>query len=324
MIKLRVTLALFFLSCALGFSQNSGSGAGGRTGGTTGGNPGSNAGGETVLRAIQKSFPAVVTDVLFIENDWAVIAGGETFFWAGGRLLPKAVKDETDSYSPHLFYNVPVRPAPPDSYPPEYIETLRSRGSSQARMERKDSNRAFQGVLYGGLDRDSIEALIERIDFLGFKINIHRDIAPVLRRIDAEIKKQDVLDTFIDSIGSIEGYNWREIAGTQRMSYHSWGLAIDIQPKRLGGKAIYWQWERGRNRDWMLVPLENRWNPPDQVIEIFEKEGFIWGGKWPFYDNMHFEYRPELHELARLIASNSSINAGRGLDLHHIHPNNIK
>jgi hypothetical protein len=25
-----------------------------------------------------------------------------------------------------------------------------------------------------------------------------------------------------------------------------------------------------------------------------EEEGFIWGGKWPMYDTMHFEYRPEL------------------------------
>ena len=27
---------------------------------------------------------------------------------------------------------------------------------------------------------------------------------------------------------------------------------------------------------------------------IFEKHGFIWGGRWYHYDTMHFEYRPEL------------------------------
>ena len=31
-----------------------------------------------------------------------------------------------------------------------------------------------------------------------------------------------------------------------------------------------------------------------EVVEIFEKYGFIWGGKWYHYDTMHFEYRPEL------------------------------
>jgi len=33
---------------------------------------------------------------------------------------------------------------------------------------------------------------------------------------------------------------------------------------------------------------------PDEIVGIFEKYGFIWGGKWLFYDNMHFEYRPEI------------------------------
>ena len=30
------------------------------------------------------------------------------------------------------------------------------------------------------------------------------------------------------------------------------------------------------------------------IPEIFEKHGFIWGGKWDHFDTMHFEYRPEL------------------------------
>jgi len=27
---------------------------------------------------------------------------------------------------------------------------------------------------------------------------------------------------------------------------------------------------------------------------VFERHGFIWGGRWWHYDTMHFEYRPEL------------------------------
>ena len=44
----------------------------------------------------------------------------------------------------------------------------------------------------------------------------------------------------------------------------------------------------------MLTPLTSRWMPPYEIINIFEEEGFIWGGKWLIWDNMHFEYRPEL------------------------------
>jgi hypothetical protein len=41
-----------------------------------------------------------------------------------------------------------------------------------------------------------------------------------------------------------------------------------------------------------LVPYRNR--IPHRIVEIFERHGFIWGGKWYHYDTMHFEYRPEL------------------------------
>ena len=31
-----------------------------------------------------------------------------------------------------------------------------------------------------------------------------------------------------------------------------------------------------------------------KVVEIFERHGFIWGGRWYHFDTMHFEYRPEM------------------------------
>ena len=60
--------------------------------------------------------------------------------------------------------------------------------------------------------------------------------------------------------------------------------AIDIN----GKYANYWRWA-----------LNNRGEPkwisqiPIQIVQIFEKHGFIWGGYWYHYDTMHFEYRPE-------------------------------
>ena len=36
--------------------------------------------------------------------------------------------------------------------------------------------------------------------------------------------------------------------------------------------------------------------------DIFEKYGFIWGGKWFHYDGMHFEYRPKLILHSRLVS----------------------
>lgn len=79
-------------------------------------------------------------------------------------------------------------------------------------------------------------------------------------------------------------YNWRPIEGTSRLSPHSYGIAIDIAVD----KSHYWLWDKKRGF--------YRWvdDFPHEIVEIFESEGFIWGGRWYHYDTMHFEYRPEL------------------------------
>lgn len=83
--------------------------------------------------------------------------------------------------------------------------------------------------------------------------------------------------------------NCRVIAGTSRMSMHAYGAAIDINTRF----ADYWLWARAPKAG--PIPYRNR--IPQAIVDVFERHGFIWGGRWYHYDTMHFEYRPEL--LAR-------------------------
>jgi hypothetical protein len=83
-------------------------------------------------------------------------------------------------------------------------------------------------------------------------------------------------------------FQLRLIAGTQRISTHSFGITIDINLKY----SNYWQWDckcQDENK-----PLKYINRIPIKLVKIFEKHGFIWGGRWLHYDTMHFEYRPEL------------------------------
>jgi hypothetical protein len=100
-----------------------------------------------------------------------------------------------------------------------------------------------------------------------------------------------LLEPYFASPGG--GYVWRRIAGTDRLSPHSWGMAVDINAE-LGG---YWRWTGAHEG---AVP-EFRNGIPWELIETMERYGFIWGGKWHHFDGMHFEYRPELVIYARLI-----------------------
>jgi hypothetical protein len=85
-------------------------------------------------------------------------------------------------------------------------------------------------------------------------------------------------------------YACRTIADTGQPSMHSYGAAIDMNISM----ADYWYWRRSSGG---ALTYRNRM--PNELVEIFERNGFIWGGKWYHYDTMHFEYRPELLELAK-------------------------
>jgi len=69
----------------------------------------------------------------------------------------------------------------------------------------------------------------------------------------------------------------------RRTSGHAYGIAVDIN-----GNLTYFS---GAHQN---EPYCYRNNIPAFLVEIFEKHGFIWGGRWHSYDAMHFEYRPEM------------------------------
>jgi hypothetical protein len=84
-------------------------------------------------------------------------------------------------------------------------------------------------------------------------------------------------------------YNYRVIAGTNRLSPHSFGIAIDLASDR----RDYWRWATREQGEKRLLSYSK------DVVEVFEKNNFVWGGKWGHFDILHFEYRPEIIMKAR-------------------------
>jgi hypothetical protein len=108
----------------------------------------------------------------------------------------------------------------------------------------------------------------------------------VVTQLSEELDKHPAYKKYLTKIGGT--FNWRFIAGTQRLSNHSFGITIDINTEY----SNYWQWDC-KCTDENKVPTYKNKIPLD-LVKIFEKYGFIWGGRWEHYDTMHFEYRPEL------------------------------
>ncbi len=109
-----------------------------------------------------------------------------------------------------------------------------------------------------------------------------------LRRISAELEK--LPPSYHKYLARPAGcFYWRNVKGEKYLSAHSFGIAVDINSSY--GDYWLWDWLKHKRRI-SKSDFHNR--IPMKIVNIFEKEGFYWGGRWETYDTMHFEYRPEL------------------------------
>jgi len=168
-------------------------------------------------------------------------------------------------------------------YPQGPIAPVTSQGFGDPGAFRVDS---LMFATYGH-SADEVYRSLVRVSIAGHVIKVHRRIeAPFRRvaaRVDLALKEDPSLARFFANMGGT--YNWRTIAGRQQLSSHSSGIAIDIDVSQ----SNYWFHDH---------PMQWRNRIPEVLVSAFESEGFVWGGRWYYYDTMHFEYRPELFDPA--------------------------
>jgi hypothetical protein len=153
-------------------------------------------------------------------------------------------------------------------------------------------NEAFFRKMYGDCNKGEVERNMTTITWLpktwGKPVRVNR-----VNGIDAKLKQiSDEIEALPPAIRAaafpIEGvFACRVVKDTGRPSMHAYAAAIDLNLK----VSDYWLWQSSA-KGGGAIPYKNRM--PREIVEIFEKHGFIWGGNWYHYDTMHFEYRPEL------------------------------
>ena len=114
----------------------------------------------------------------------------------------------------------------------------------------------------------------------------HKKVAPAIREALRRCEIYGVLD-YITLLGC---FSWRHIQhnGSKPLSYHSWGIAFDINPRDNQLK----KYKRGtapkpHSEAWFQVWPKG---VPEKVVQAFKEAGFSWGGDWATVpDPMHFE-----------------------------------
>lgn len=149
-------------------------------------------------------------------------------------------------------------------------------------------NIAFFDKMYGDCSKGQVEKRLVKVPWLpksggGFvKASPVNGVADRLKAVSQDL---DALPAELKKFAfpSAGAFNCRVVADTKVRSAHAWGVAIDLNT----AYSDYWLWSKGAYKNRI----------PPEIVAVFEKHGFIWGGKWGHFDTMHFEYRPEL--LAR-------------------------
>jgi hypothetical protein len=208
----------------------------------------------------------------------------ELLHWRDGTAMP--VSDGTDSKTvPELLRHASVIDQFRIPYPRGPLEKRPAVDADPGRFR----NTAFFTKMYGDCKKGEVSPHLVSVAWLpkawgkSIRLTSLNHVDEHLRAVSAEI---DALpDKIKRAAYPIAGtYNCRAVADTGQPSPHGYGIAIDLNP----AFSDYWYWHPHGGR----ILYRNRM--PQEIVTIFEKHGFIWGGKWYHFDTMHFEFRPEL------------------------------
>jgi D-alanyl-D-alanine carboxypeptidase len=209
---------------------------------------------------------------------------GKVLRWRDGTVMP--VTDDNDHKNlDELLHHASIADQFRIPYPRGALEEPPTVDADPGRFR----NTAFFTTMYGDCKKDEVARRLTRVVWLpktwgkAIQFTSVNGADAHLRAVAAEL---DALPASIKRAAyPIAGtYNCRVVADTGEPSPHSYGIAIDLNL----AFSDYWFWRPHAGK----IAYRNRM--PDQIVAIFEKHGFIWGGKWYHYDTMHFEYRPEL------------------------------
>ena len=139
--------------------------------------------------------------------------------------------------------------------------------------------------MYGNSAAEVQKNLV-KIEWFGQQLPITKvnGVDKKLQAVYEELKTKPELKKYLLQASS---FYWRQVRGANRLSAHSYGIAFDINV----ANSNYWLWSNKGKSETDTIKYVNR--IPLEIVKIFEKHGFIWGGRWYHYDTMHFEYRPE-------------------------------
>jgi len=232
------------------------------------------------LLCLMMAYPEYVEG---IEKDttgkvYVIMKSGKRILYDDGKVKNTAEKEANPDLQDMMEQMYPLKP----------IKTLMEKDFNPGRIRVYP----FLKEVYGSSMKQVQENLKTlKIGHKNYSFNSNNHAADALNSVMKELVPLAQSNNRIyANVFPVNGtFNYRVIAGTNRLSPHAFGIAIDLARD----ERDYWKWASREKGEARLKEY------PCEIVEIFEKYGFIWGGKWGCFDILHFEYRPELIYKAR-------------------------
>ncbi len=209
---------------------------------------------------------------------------GERIYWRDGTVMPVSDGMSERPFR-QLLSNASILDQLRLPYPKGSLASPPALNDDPGRFR----NEAFLKKMYGDCRKGEVEARMAAITWLpkswgkSVRVTGVNGVAERLKAVSEEIEALPAkIRTAAFPIAGVLAC--RPVADTGRMSMHGYAAAIDLSL----AVSDYWLWQKKTDP----IPYRNRM--PQEIVDVFERHGFIWGGKWYHYDTMHFEYRPEL------------------------------
>ncbi|MBO7069092.1 MAG: M15 family metallopeptidase [Bacteroidaceae bacterium] len=218
-------------------------------------------------RALMEAYPQFVKGY---KNNFLLLGDGTQMIYDDGR--EKSFVEKLDDADPEDMFAFTYDRT---TEQPDYLQD-----AGRSRCE------ALFKMMYGGSEAAVRQKLI-LVEWFGERVlfTTVNGAADSLRAVAQELTRHPELRPYLKSSGS---FLWRKVRGANRQSAHSYGMTIDVGVSH----SDYWLWKNPGKKETDKIVYFNRM--PKVLVYIFERHGFIWGGRWYHYDTMHFEFRPEI------------------------------
>ncbi|MBR9648994.1 M15 family metallopeptidase [Clostridium tyrobutyricum] len=227
------------------------------------------------LLCIMMAYPEYVKNVIKDDNGYVYI-----IMKSGRKIL---YDDKREKSFDEKLFNTDIQDMMEQFYPLGSIDKVMDKDSDPGRF------RVYPLLeeVYGG-SRNEIEKnlVITNLVYRNLQFNKNNKASDCLENAIKELvsisKNSGNIATALFPYSGT--YNYRNISGTNLKSPHSFAIAIDLARDR----RDYWKWTTEKEGTSRIKSY------PKEIVDVFEKNNFVWGGKWGHFDILHFEYRPEI------------------------------